>query len=394
MHFVVRRENKLAIIPFYAILATSFTVSAVQDSFFESDKDVSIFLEALNVVQERAFFADKQAPREQLLQVILQAFLSRQDQHSQFLNPKEYQRFKDYQKESYVGLGIELEQNHDGDVLCFPYSDSPAQRAGIKKGDRLLKINDEEVRNKSLFAITALATGKPGTQVKLLVSTAENKAREVIARLSSNQVESISTHWQGSIPVIRIAFFSSQTKLDLVASLDRLSHSQSIVLDLRGNSGGDLYAALECADLFIPEGKLLVSAVSKDKQTPYRSSGIKKHFKPNLFIWQDHGTASAAEVFTAALTENSRAVSIGEKSYGKGTKQNIIELSDGSALILTTEYLITPNGVRYDGIGIYPTYSLKNFSLKPSSYLQKVVELLKQPSDIQKITLKEKRKRK
>ncbi len=376
MRFVVCRESKLAMAT--VMLATSsFTVSAAQDKLFENNKDVSVFLEALNVVQERAFFTDKQAPREQFLQAILQAFLSLQDQHSQFLNPNEFQRFKDYQKESYVGLGIELEQTPDGDVLCFPYSDSPAQRAGIKKGDRLLEINGEEVRNKSLFAITALATGKPGTQVKLLVSTAKNKAREVIVYLSSNQVESVSTHWQGSIPVVKIVFFSSQTKLDLVNSLDRLSHSQAVVVDLRGNSGGDLYAALECADLFIPEGKLLASTVSKDKQTPYRSSGIKKYFKPDLYIWQDHGTASAAEVFTAALTENSRAVSIGEKSYGKGTKQSIIELSDGSALILTTEYLITPNGVRYNGTGLQPTYPLKKLSVHTSNYLQKVIEILK-----------------
>jgi carboxyl-terminal processing protease len=254
-------------------------------------------------------------------------------------------------------------------MLTSSFSVGAAQDQ-FAEGDRLLAINGEELAKKSFFAITALATGKTGTKVKLLVSTAKDETREVIARLSSTQVESVSTRWQASIPVIKIAFFASQTKFDLVNSLERLAPSQAVVLDLRGNPGGDFYTALESADLFIPEGKLLASAIGKDKQTPYRSSGIRKYLKFKLFIWQNHGTASAAEVFTAALTENNRAVSIGENSYGKGTKQNIIELSDGSALILTTEYFVTPNGVKYNRIGLQPTHKLKtfrNFSLPTGS---------------------------
>jgi carboxyl-terminal processing protease len=255
-------------------------------------------------------------------------------------------------------------------MLTSSFSVGAAQDQ-FAEGDRLLAINGEELAKKSFFAITALATGKTGTKVKLLVSTAKDETREVIARLSSTQVESVSTRWQASIPVIKIAFFASQTKFDLVNSLERLAPSQAVVLDLRGNPGGDFYTALESADLFIPEGKLLASAIGKDKQTPYRSSGIRKYLKFKLFIWQNHGTASAAEVFTAALTENNRAVSIGENSYGKGTKQNIIELSDGSALILTTEYFVTPNGVKYNRIGLQPTHKLKTFLHNPLITLKK-----------------------
>ena len=377
--FLIGCESKITIAAFCVMVACPFTASAAQNDFVVSDKDVSIFLEALNIVRQRAVFIDKQASRNQLLQTSLQALLSQQDQHSQFLNPEEYKRYKGYQEENYLGLGMALEKNSKGDVLCFPYPDSPAQRAGIRNGDRLLTINGEEVRNKSLFAITALATGKAGTQVKLSVSTAKGAAKKVMVRLSSTHVESVSTSWQSSIPIVKIAFFSSQTKFNLTKSLERLSAAQAIVLDLRDNPGGDLYAALECADLFIPEGKLLASAAGKDKQTPYRSSGIDKYLIPKLFIWQNYRTASAAEVFTTALTENGKAVSIGEISYGKGTKQSIIELSDGSALILTTEYLITPNGIKYNGIGIRPNHPLKKLSLQSVNYLQKVIELLKKP---------------
>jgi carboxyl-terminal processing protease len=375
MCFTVPRR-KLVAFRFLLVLLP-FPTEAASSETFDDAKDFPSFFEALGIVQQRSVFIDKKISREKLLQTTLQALLSQQDSYSQFLNPKEYQRFKEYQQESYVGLGMELEKTREGDIFCFPYPDSPAQQAGIKRGDKLLAINGEDIHGKSLFAITELAKGTIGTQVKLTVSTTKDDTKEVIAVLSKTRIDSVTTSWQASIPVIRIANFSSQTKYSLIRNLNNIPPNHAIVLDLRANPGGDFYASLECADLFVPEGRMLASEVSRDKEIPYRSSGIRKFHISNLIIWQDHLTASAAEVFIAALTENDRAVSIGENSYGKGTKQEIIELSDSSALILTTDYLKTPSGIKYNGIGLQPMIRLEGALLKESDYFVEVLKLIK-----------------
>jgi carboxyl-terminal processing protease len=374
------KESRLFIslvIALYLILVSPF--SNTMDSI--PSKQEAVFIEALKIVEQRAVFF-KQPITSEELKTDLQDFLSRHDKYAQFLSQDEYRQFKEHQKESYIGLGMELEKNTEGDVFCFPYPGSPSQNAGIQRGDKLLTINNQDVSKKPLFSISALATGKIGSQVELLVSTAKDKPRKVIVRLSKVQAKSVSSQWlDDSILIIKIVSFSAQTKFDLAKIIDRVPSNKFVVFDLRGNPGGDFYVALECADLFIPEGKLLATAIGKDKKIDYRGSQISKYVNSNIFIWQDHGTASAAEVFASAMSDNKAAILIGEKSYGKGTKQNIFELRDGAALIITTEYILTPSGIRYDGIGVLPKYSLNKRDLNFYGYFKKVTELI---SDVHK----------
>jgi carboxyl-terminal processing protease len=128
-----------------------------------------------------------------------------------------------------------------------------------------------------------------------------------------------------------------------------------LILDLRGNAGGDFFAAIDAAMLFVPKGATIVSVRSRSGFRSYANTmASAKAPLGRVFVWQNEGTASAAEVFLAALTENGGAVSVGRRSFGKGTRQDIIELHDGSALIMTTGILLTPQGVEYDGRGLPP----------------------------------------
>jgi carboxyl-terminal processing protease len=148
-----------------------------------------------------------------------------------------------------------------------------------------------------------------------------------------------------------------------------------IIIDLRGNGGGDLHAAIDSAMLFLKEGKKIVSVETRIGTMDYESKAAAVDLTTPIYLWQDEGTASAAEVFIAALTDNDRAVSIGKWTAGKGTKEEIIELSDGSALILATGILQTPRGSRYQGKGLKPTYELKDDPVDTMHYLMKVGEL-------------------
>lgn len=341
--------------------------------FFKQDS----FVEALKIVQEQSVFIEQPININKIKSIGLQAYLSQYDPYAQFFNPADYQQFKEYQKESYVGLGMELKKDAAGNVFCFPYPDSPAQKAGIQNGDQLLAINGQDVAKKSLFSLTKLATGKIGTQVELLVATATTQPRKVYALLAHTQVKSISSQTLSeAVVAIKIAFFSERTKFDLVNAIEQLSPEQIVIFDLRGNPGGNFYAALECADLFIPEGKILISAMGKGTQINYRSSAVKKYLHSKFFIWQDSGTASAAEVFAAAMVDNEMAISIGETSYGKGTKQNIFELHDNSALLLTTEFLTTPAGLKYNAKGLPPVHQLNKTSPQLLDYTTKTIELV------------------
>jgi carboxyl-terminal processing protease len=352
-----------------AMLA-AFSVAPLLPAAESADDGLAVFLESLDIISKRAVDANKHYSRKQLLKESLQALLSRLDAHSQFLTAEEYLRFKANQENQYLGLGLELEISSSGAILCFPYPGSPAQKAGVKAADRLIAVNGESVTHKALPAIGVLASGKVGDSVNLTVATAKQNPRNIKAILAESSPVSVTHQSLHNLTILKIAFFSADTVLELSRQLEKTPASMPLVLDLRDNTGGDFYAALEAADLFLAEGKILAYAVNASGQTPYKSSSrSKKYPKRTLSIWQNQVTASAAEVFIAALTENNAALSIGPTSYGKGSKQSIIELSDGAALFLTTDYLATPQNHFYNGKGLKANYPLAADKNSQADYL-------------------------
>jgi carboxyl-terminal processing protease len=189
-----------------------------------------------------------------------------------------------------------------------------------------------------------------------------------VANVSTSQIE--------NIPVIKISAFTRDTKIKLESALTSIDKNSPLVIDLRGNAGGDLIAAIDSAMLFLEDHKKIVSIKTRQGIEKYESGNGAVNSGSLLYLWQDEGTASAAEVFIAALTVNNRAVSIGKKSFGKGTKQEAFELSDGSALFITTGYLQTPDAIFFDGKGLNPNYPVESANPKPLDFLLKVKELL------------------
>lgn len=308
--------------------------------------------EAAAHVREHALFATNDLPKA-LTPETLKAYLALKDPYSDYLTREEYARFKASGR-GYAGVGMEIERRPNGEVLCFPYPDGPAARAGIRAGDRLLAIDRVSARGKALPTLAAAAIGAVDTPVWVEVASENDRPRRVQIRRSHIATPRTVLRKHGDVHVIEVPSFTPATKAEIAYILSGWKAESPVVIDLRGNFGGDFHAAIDSAMLFVPEGDLIGSVKTKGGVKQYASTLAGVRASGRVILWQDAVTASAAEVFIAALTRNARAVSIGRKTFGKGTRQDVIELSDGSALILTTGYLLTPEGTRFDGVGLFP----------------------------------------
>ncbi|OQY59852.1 MAG: hypothetical protein B6245_04465 [Desulfobacteraceae bacterium 4572_88] len=383
--------KKYASLLLFILPTIFFAISsqAADKSAWTEDKEMLLFFEAITKIRENAL---TQTTKQEIVRETLRSYLQETDPYSDYLTPEEYAGFKASQKSSYIGLGMEIERNSSGQIVCIPYPGSPAERSGIRFGDILEAINDVYISGKSLFSLVSMTRGEEGTLVVLTILRKENIRKKIKVKRTSVRSESVVMRWIDKIPVIQILSFTNTTQRELKYALADLKKTKPIVIDLRENPGGDLHSAIDAAMLLLEKDKKIVEIKKSDEIKSYKSLGNTVNSASPLYLWQNEHTASAAEVFIAALVQNERAHSIGKKTYGKGTTQEIIELSDGSALILTTGYLQTPDGTTYHGQGIEPALMLDKASPKTGQYLAKVKKFMKQGT-LAKVSRKTKKKK-
>ncbi|WP_292988486.1 S41 family peptidase [Nitrosomonas sp.] len=350
------------------------------NDFWLKNDDLLLFLETITQIKNHDLFLNPEIKRRELIQNALRSFVEKLDPFAAYMTADEFTQWKKSQSDRYVGIGMEIVKDPQGQVICLPYSDSPAAKAGIQAGDRLISIEGESVSGRSILAIGSMARGAHGTSAKLLIMASTMEQKLVSVKRSHVSFDSVSKSQIENIDVIKIPAFTSDTKKKLANALADFDKTKPLIIDLRGNAGGDLPAAIDSAMLFLAAHNKIVSIKTRQSIKKYESSNSVINSSFPLFIWQDKGTASAAEVFIAALTNNHRAISIGKKSFGKGTKQEILEMSDGSALFMTTGFLQTPNGLFFDGKGLNPDYTVESNNPKTTEYLAKVKELLRETS--------------
>jgi len=303
------------------------------------------------------------------------AYLLERDPYADFLTRDEYLQFKRAQGESYAGIGVELERGGDGTVLCYPDPAGPAEAAGVSPGDTLLAIDGQPTQGRPLPSLLALAAGAAGSPLVIDVAGKDRRVRRLSILRTAAIGPSVTERQYGEHSVVRIAAFTPNTRQELEFILSSRQMPEPLILDLRGNRGGDLNAAIDAAMLFLKRGETVVSVRGKAGVRPYLSTVARAPYPGTAFLWQDPGTASSAEVFIAALTDNDHGVSIGKKTFGKGTRQDLIELGSGAVLILTTGYLLTPRGRDIDGRGLAPGTLLSGAGTD-KQYLDAVSRLL------------------
>lgn len=342
-----------------ALLACACSQSAGDNGARQADHAGSaarLLADALAVIARQAAFAP--ADSRQIVARMLSDYLGAEDPYSGFMTRDEYAAYRGLAKGSYGGIAMDLERRHSGETICYPYAHGPAELAGIAAGERLVSIDGTPVAGKPLPVLAALATGAAGTQVVLQIADAKGATRPVSVTRAHIDAPTLTLDTAGSLQVIRIARFAPNTRSEVAALLAGWDARRPVVFDLRGCGGGDFYAAVDTAMLFLDKGAPIVTVTGRDGARLYASTLDRTPPARTPYLWQDEATASAAEVFIAALTGNGRGVSIGMPSAGKGSRQDIFELADGSALILSTGYLTAPRGVAFNGRGLTPMKAL------------------------------------
>jgi carboxyl-terminal processing protease len=256
------------------------------------------------------------------------------------------------------GLGILLGIRDEVLTVISPMESTPAFRAGIRSQDQLIKINETSTEGMSVEAAVKILRGKPGTSVTLSI----RRDKEILPpmqitrdfiKVPSVKAGKLST----GIGYARIASFSASTGADLDLEIDKMEADSSLmglILDLRGNPGGLLSAAVEVAQDLLGNGKTIVSIRGRDTEDTVFNSQSQKIREWPLVVLIDGGSASASEIVAGAIKDNKRGVLIGTKSYGKGSVQTVMPLPNGAALALTTAYYYTPAGIKIHQIGITP----------------------------------------
>ncbi len=284
------------------------------------------------------------------------------DPYTVFMPPADAQIFQDDIKGEFGGVGMELGTKEGKVVVVSPLKDSPAEKAGMRSGDRVLAVDGKSTEGMAVDGAVKIIRGKKGTTVKLTIGRAgETKPIEVSIVRDTISIPIIkSYHTQDGIFVIELYSFSANS-VDLFRQALRdffISGDTKLILDLRGNPGGYLEAAVEMASFYLPVGETIVSEDFKGKREAvvHRSLGynVFQNKKLSMAILVDQGSASASEILAGALQQHNVAKLIGTRTFGKGSVQQLIDVGDGAQLKVTIARWLTPNGKSISDGGLTP----------------------------------------
>ena len=304
------------------------------------------------------------------------------DPYSSFLTPKETSIFTEDMEEEFFGVGIEISAQDSKIIIIAPLKDSPAEKAGLKSQDQILAVDQKSTEGASLLEVVSWIRGKQGTEVELLIKrNGWSEPKKFKIRRYKISVESVKTKISDNLAYIQIHQFSEKTYslVERFAQEILSKKPKGIILDLRQNPGGYFQAAVDITSLFIEKGVIVYEKGKSGQKRAYKTNKdpILKDFKVVILI--DNGSASASEIIAGAFKDYGRATLIGEKTFGKGVMQVWETFSDGSSLVLTTAFWLTPKKQEIDKKGIEPDIILqsekKDCSLK-DQVCQKARELL------------------
>ena len=321
-------------------------------------ENLKLFTEVLSIIQSQ--YVDEVPPKDVIYNAI-KGTLRGLDPHSSFLDPEMYREMQVETSGSFGGLGIEITLKDDVLTVVAPIEGTPAYRAGILSGDRIVKIEGLSTKDMQLTDAVKRMRGKPGSKVTIsIVREGWTEAKDFPIVREQIRVQSVKNQeLETGIEYIRLRQFQEQTSGDLEAALEKYTKDgkiQGLILDLRNNPGGLLTSSVEVTEKFIDSGRLVVYTEGRVRNQNMRFQANSKRVYSDfpMVVLINQGSASASEIVAGALQDWGRAVVIGTQSFGKGSVQTIIPLSDGSGLRLTTAKYYTPKGRSIHGKGVTP----------------------------------------
>jgi len=333
-------------------------------------KNLDKFTEVLLKVQEN--YVEPQESKK-LIEGAIKGMVQNLDPHSSYMTKEEHEDLLIETEGSFPGVGIQITLKDNILTVVAPIEDTPAYEAGIKAGDKIIKIEDKLTLDMDLQEAIKLIRGPKGTKVKLTISR-EGVDKPLVFTITRDLIplQTVKSYNLGNdIGYVRISNFQGNTYDDMVTALDKFEKAgklKGLILDLRNNPGGLLNQSIMVSDEFLDSG-LIVSTKGRDKDQDIEEFA-QKNKKPReypIVVLVNGGSASASEIVAGALQDNKRALILGTQTFGKGSVQTILSLSDGSGLRLTTARYYTPSGRSIQLSGITPDIELEYISPKEST---------------------------
>jgi len=331
-------------------------------------QELRLFSEVLGIIRQN--YVEPVSDGD-LLKIAIRGMLSGLDPHSAYLEQEEFQELKEGTSGEFGGLGIEVGMEDGFVKVVSPIDDTPAQKAGILAGDLIVRLDDTAVKGLSLNEAVKLMRGAPGTDITLTI-VREGQERPLQIKLTRAVIKVNSVRSRSLEPgygYLRVSQFQINTGRKLRDAVTELKEKnggalKGLVLDLRNNPGGVLTAAVSVSDAFISNG-LIVYTEGRGPEAAQRFSATSGDILEGvpIVVLVNAGSASASEIVAGALQDNGRAIIMGEKTFGKGSVQTILPISESAALKLTTARYFTPKGRSIQAEGIEPDVPLERVQL-------------------------------
>ncbi len=343
---------------------------------------IRVFTDVLNEIQKK--YVEEKDPKE-LIYGAIRGMMGTLDPHSAFLTPEE---FKDLEIETtgrFSGIGIEITLKDGVLTVVSPIEGSPADKAGLAPGDKILQINEKSTKNMTLNEAVRLIRGPKGTKVNLLIlhEGAKDPQKYTIV-LDVIPIRSVKSKMlEEGYGYVRISSFQEKTTEDFLSALTKLESTKEglkgLILDLRNDPGGLLNEAVKVADVFLESGVIVsIQGRSKEHSHKFNAQPNKVPRRYPLVVLVNEGSASASEIVAGALQDNKRAIILGMPTFGKGSVQTIIPLEDNSGIKLTTARYYTPSGRSIQAKGITPDILIKGKQLRRGIEPEKEPRILRE----------------
>ncbi len=335
--------------------------SSTSDKLYEK---IDLFGEVLEKIKQEYVDEVNQAD---VMDSAINGILQSLDPYSAYMSPELFKSMQTESKGEFGGLGIEIGMEAGVVKVIAPISDTPAEKAGIKAGDYIVRINDIQVQGKSLMEAVKLMRGPVGSSIELMVrrkgikKPLSFKIQRKIIEVKSVKAKILGI--KNNIGYIKLKSFNENSDKQFVKEIKNYEKTKSLIgyiIDLRNNPGGLLTQAISITDFFLEDGEIVSTKGRKTSETrkffARKGDGIKG--KP-VIILINNGSASASEIFAGALKDHKRAIILGENSYGKGSVQSVIPLKNGGGIRLTISKYYLPSGKSISEVGVSPDIIIK-----------------------------------
>ena len=354
----------------------------------ETIKNISSNMKSLRSVIDKMYIGDidENKLREEALKGYIKGI---GDKYTEYFTKEEWGKLNEVVSGEFYGIGVYLELSKDEKkiVITSVIKDSPAEKAGLKSGDILAKVNEKDIDSEDFENVTKYIKGEKGTKVKVTVYREKEKIEKEIERQQIKVNSTKHKMLENNIGYIHISTFTEHTDKDFEASYKELENQgmKKLIIDVRFNTGGELEATKKVLEQLLKKDSQII--ITRDKEGKEEVIKTKKGTNKNIdiVVLGNNYSASASEILISALVDNKVAKFVGEKTYGKGVIQTIVPLSDGGALKVTTEEYLRQNKEKINKIGITPEFEVKldlkgmekeNPDDKKDNQLQKAIDIL------------------